>query len=66
LKTPCGLATGKTLAIHLRYNGKTGKWSLYCADRNSKWHEYHGLEPTQNFDIILNEIDKDPTGIFWG
>jgi len=50
----------------IRYNGKTGKWSLYCADRNSKWHEYYGLEPTQDLDIILNEIDKDPTGIFWG
>jgi hypothetical protein len=50
----------------IRYNTKTGKWSLYCADRNSKWHEYYGLEPIQNFDRILNELDKDPTGIFWG
>ena len=50
----------------IRYNGKAGKWSLYCADRNSKWHEYYGSEPTQDLDIILNEIDKDPTRIFWG
>jgi hypothetical protein len=50
----------------IRYNEKTGKWSLFCADRNNKWHEYRGLEPTQDLDIILKEIDKDPTGIFWG
>jgi len=50
----------------IRYNEKTGDWSLYIADRNSNWHEYYGLEPTPDLDVILNEIDNDPTGIFWG
>jgi hypothetical protein len=57
--------TSHSLA-QIRYDEKTGKWSLYCADRNSKWHKYYGLGPTQDLDVILNEIDKDPTGIFWG
>lgn len=39
---------------------------LYCADRNDKWHKYTRIEPTMNIDKILSEIDKDPTGIFWG
>ena len=50
----------------LRYNVKTGDWTLYCADRNSKWHEYYDIEPTKNIDALLKEIDEDPTGIFWG
>lgn len=50
----------------IRFNGKTGKWTLFCADRNDKWHEYYDMEPTKNIDKILEEIDGDPTGIFWG
>lgn len=50
----------------IRYNEKTEEWTLYCADRNDKWHECYDSEPTKNLDKILDEIDKDPTGIFWG
>ena len=50
----------------IRYNNENGEWTLYCADRNDRWNEYFDLEPTKNIDKILNEIDKDPTGIFWG
>ncbi|MBA3071919.1 MAG: DUF3024 domain-containing protein, partial [Nitrospirae bacterium] len=50
----------------IRYDDKTGKWTLYCADRNDKWHEYYDIEPTKNIGEILAEIDEDPTGIFWG
>lgn len=50
----------------MRYDGKTGEWTLYCADRNNKWHVYSDIEPTKNIDSLLKEIDKDPAGIFWG
>jgi hypothetical protein len=50
----------------IRYDEKTGKWTLYCADRNDKWHEYYDIEPTKEIDKLLKEIDEDPTGIFWG
>lgn len=50
----------------LRYAEKTGQWTLFCADRNDRWHEYYDMEPTKDLDKILTEIDKDPTGIFWG
>jgi hypothetical protein len=50
----------------LRYNEKTGKWTLYCADRNDRWHEYYDMEPTKDIGKILAEIDEDPTGIFFG
>lgn len=48
----------------LRYNEKINQWKLYCADRNSKWHWYNKFE--SGLDECLAEIDRDPTGIFWG
>ncbi len=50
----------------MRYEPKTGKWTLYCADRNDRWHKYTGVTPAKEIDKILSGIDRDPTGIFWG
>jgi len=50
----------------MRFDEKTGEWTLFCADRNDKWHEYYDMEPTKDIDKILAEINEDPTGIFWG
>jgi hypothetical protein len=49
-----------------RFNPNRSLWTLYCADRNSKWHEYLPAAPTKDFDVLLVEVEKDPTGIFWG
>lgn len=50
----------------IRYDEKKSSWTLYCADRNSKWHKYVSLPPTKDLDDVLAEIDADPTGAFWG
>lgn len=50
----------------LRYNPADHHWQLYCADRNSRWHYYDMVEPTPQLSQLLDEIDEDPTGIFWG
>lgn len=49
-----------------RLNPRNGEWTLYCADRNLRWHEYPEIAPTSHFDALLAEVDKDPTGIFFG
>jgi hypothetical protein len=49
-----------------RYNPNKSTWTLYCADRNSKWHEYLPLRPSKNFNNLLSEVEKDATHIFWG
>jgi hypothetical protein len=49
-----------------RFNPQDKKWSLYCADQNSRWHLYGLLPPSANFDDLLKEVDRDPTGIFFG
>jgi hypothetical protein len=61
------MTTWTTSAVaQLRYNPKAQTWMLYWRDRNSKWHEDEGLAPVKNLDLILGELDRDPTGIYWG
>jgi hypothetical protein len=50
----------------LRYDPALGAWTLYWADRNSRWHRYDDLNPTSNVDELIIEIDQDPTSIFFG
>jgi hypothetical protein len=50
----------------LRYTKSTGTWGLYWPDRHSRFHAYDGLKPTPSVQRLLDEIDADPTCIFWG
>jgi hypothetical protein len=56
----------KMKVAQIRYDAKSAMWTLYCSDRNEKWHEYQSIPTKKNLDKILEEIDADPTGIFWG
>ena len=49
-----------------RFCPEDSQWMLYCPDRNSRWHEYYDVAPTEALDDLLREVDDDPTGIFWG
>lgn len=50
----------------LHYTKATRSWSLYWRDRNLRFHVYDLLDPSPRVDDLLAEIDRDPTGIFWG
>ncbi|MBA3807955.1 MAG: DUF3024 domain-containing protein [Solirubrobacterales bacterium] len=50
----------------LRYVARTGLWSLYWSDRNGRWHRYDPLAPCPDVLVLLDEVDRDPTCIFWG
>jgi hypothetical protein len=50
----------------LRYTAKSGVWTLYWNDRNGRWHRYDLIEPTPDIRVLLDEVDRDPTCIFWG
>ena len=56
----------KIPVAQFRYDEKNKEWTLYCVDRNSKWHVYDEIEPTIDFESLLQEVDDDPTRIFWG
>jgi len=49
-----------------KYVGTRGLRRLYCQHRDCRWHEYQALPAARSFDQLLDEVDADPTGIFWG
>jgi hypothetical protein len=49
-----------------RYDDKMKEWTLYCADRNDRWHDYMDCDPAKSIQTLLEAVDEDPTGIFWG
>ena len=50
----------------LRYNKSKKTWKLYWRDRSRKFHLYDRVDATESIEMLLDEIDRDPTGIFWG
>ncbi len=50
----------------LHYTSTTKTWSLYWRDRNLRFHPYDRAAPSPTVEELLSEIDRDPTGIFWG
>jgi len=50
----------------LRYTTATKVWTLCWRDRNLRFHAYDVLPPSPRVEDLLTEIDRDPTGIFWG
>ncbi len=49
-----------------RYSRTNNVWTLYFFDRNNRHQRYTLLEPTADVGVLLDEIDADPTAIFWG
>ena len=56
----------ETPIAQFRFDNETKKWTLYCMDRNSRWHLYDLIKPSADFDDMLKALDNDKTGIFWG
>jgi hypothetical protein len=50
----------------LRYDAEAGAWSLYCRDRNERWFPYTEAHTHSDVAPLLEAVDADLTGIFWG
>jgi hypothetical protein len=50
----------------LRYTIAEKSWTLYWRDRNLRFHVYDLHAPSNRVEDLLNELDRDPTCIFWG
>lgn len=48
----------------LRY-GADGRWELFSFDRSSKWRMVHDAPDAWSPVPLLEEIDRDPHGVFW-
>lgn len=49
-----------------RFDAETKKWGLYYMDRHSRWQLYDLVEESADFEKLLEALDEDRTGIFWG
>ena len=56
----------RSAVARLRYSQSKRSWSLYWCDQYQKFHRYELAAPTESLDLLLGEIDDDPTAIFWG
>jgi len=50
----------------LRYTATRRAWILYWLDRNLCWRQYREVPAGRPVAELLDEIGRDPTGIFWG
>jgi hypothetical protein len=50
----------------MTYSKQSGEWTLYYADRNDRFQRYSERGPSVHVADLLEEIDDDPTCIFWG
>jgi hypothetical protein len=50
----------------LRYTKSDRIWTIYWRDRNLRFRLYDRVPASVSIDDLLEEIDNDPTCIFWG
>ncbi len=55
-----------TPVARFRRTRATGLWSLYWADRNSRFHEYDRFQPTRAVQGVLDVLDTYQDPILWG
>ena len=48
------------------YVATCAEWRLFCQHRDRRWHTYEAMPSASSFAKLLEEVDADPTGIFWG
>lgn len=49
-----------------RYTKSHNEWTLYCYRGSGKVERFPLAEPTPHIETLLEIVDDDPTGIFWG
>ena len=50
----------------LKFNRKKIIWQLYWQRANMKWLKYEGQNETNDLSILVNEIENDEFGCFFG
>lgn len=43
-----------------------GKWSVFWADRNDRWRQHPEIDAADSPVQLLEEIERNPDGVFWG
>ena len=50
----------------LRYTKRRNGWTLYWFDSYGRHQRYDGIVPDAEVSVLLEELDNDPTAVFWG
>jgi hypothetical protein len=50
----------------LRYTRTKKLWTLDCMRASERWQRYDLIGSTRSVEPLLDAIDRDPVGIFWG
>ena len=50
----------------VRYDERARCWRLYSHDSSDRWHPYEFARPATDVAALLDAIEEDRTGIFWG
>jgi len=48
------------------YTRTTKKWKLYWMRKDLRWHLYEPLSESIRLETLVEEVDKDPYGAFFG
>ena len=61
-----GSEWSSTKVAQLRYDEHSRRWRLYSAGSDNRWHRYEFAAPAPDVAPLLDTIEQDRTGIFWG
>lgn len=50
----------------LNYDPLHAQWALDWSDSDGEWHPYTGAAASPDIADLVDEVDADPTNIFWG
>ncbi len=56
----------KMKIARMDFDPESRGWTLWAYDRNDRPRFYMDVRPNAPLDEVLQEIDEDPTSIFWG
>jgi len=50
----------------LKFNRKAGEWRLFWQRASLRWESYEPLAANRELSVLVEEIDRDPHGCFFG
>lgn len=62
----CAERVPEKVRARFHYTRSADTWTLYYRDRNLRFHRYDPAPPSADIGTLLAEVDRDPTGLFWG
>ena len=57
---------GESPVAKFRYIASRQAWQVFCMHRDLKWHRYELLPESPSLARLVDEVRRDPSGIFWG